>query len=192
MKNIYTIVAALAAVFALSSCATKIVDADYPSQTIYITAAANGSVYTIDKVDTHIAQTPTPGATYRFLIDWDKATFTVPLSVYRAGIDTKGTIKVNLIEDSSIIDDMLIAGTLDESVEVVNKAFLEFPESVTIEEGSNLGKFNAVYDLTYLMANPGKKMAYAFRIECSSKINEKLSYLVVLIDTKVFDDPNLE
>lgn len=49
LKNIILSGCIAAAALTASSCGTKVVDADYPSQKIYLPAAVQSNIYTVDQ-----------------------------------------------------------------------------------------------------------------------------------------------
>lgn len=175
----------------LSSCDVRIVDAEYPSQTLYLPAAVSGPVFLIDKAYEDTGSTPTEGAPSRFVVDWDEFTFSVPLSVYRAGINNDGGVNVSIELDDNIIDDMFIEGDLDsKEVEILDMDLRDCPEKVYIEDGQSSARFNVVIDLAYLMDQSRFKKKFAFAVSIDSKdraLNPKSSKVVVVIDTKLFE-----
>lgn len=183
--------AALLPVFA--GCATKIVDSSYPEQKLYLPAAARGEVYIIESVDTHVAQTPTPGSTFTFTIDWAEGIFRVPLSLYRAGVSNDGNVSARIEDAGGKVTEYMADGTLPADTKPLNEAFYTMPGTVTVADGSSSSVFNIDFDLDYLLMNaPKYKFAVGLTVKSDdAAVNESLATLVILIDTKVFDDPNL-
>lgn len=172
----------------LASCATEVVDAGYPAQKIYLPAAVEGPVYMIDKAEISTGAVPTPGSPYQFLIDYDAATFTVPMSVYRSGVDNKGDVKVDIMLDEDRVYDLILSGDLSEDTVVL--PFCECPSSVTVQDGSSSALFNVVCDLDYLMdsAQRGKMIAFGVSISTDDReLNKDCSSVVFVIDTNLFD-----
>ncbi len=185
---------ALAALLPLfAGCATKIVDSRYPEQKLYLPAAARGDVYVIESVDTHVAQTPTPGATFTFTIDWAEGIFRVPLSLYRAGISNDGDVSAIIVNADDKVTGYINDGTLPADTKLLNEAFYTMPGTVTVADGSSSAIFNIDFDLDYLLMNaPKNKFAIGLAVRSGdAAVNESLSTLVILVNTKVFDDPNL-
>lgn len=180
-----------AAVLILSSCGTKVADAEYPAQKIYLPAAVSSAVYLIDKAEENAGATPTEGSPYKFLIDYDEWTFSVPLSVYRSGVDNKGKVSVDIFMDDDIVYDLILAGEMEQDMEIIPVDLRESAEKVVISDGASSALFNVVIDLDYLMddMNRGRKLAFGVSIDTQDReLNEDCSKLVVIIDTSIFDN----
>lgn len=177
----------------LAGCSTKIVDSQYPEQKLYFPAATRGEVFVIESVDTHVAQTPTPGSTFTFTIDWANGFFRVPLSVYRAGINNNGIANAEISDAWEKVSDMIDDGTLPEGTKLLDEAFYTIPQRVSVADGRSSVIFNVEFDLDYLMSNaPKNKFAVGLTLKGDGvAVNEDYATLVILINTKVFDDPNL-
>ena len=127
LKNIAFVCAGIYAVLAVSSCDVKIVDAGYPSQKIYLPAAVESNIYTVDQANISTGSTPTTGNPYQFLIDYDEGTFTIPLSIYRSGINNDGAVNVDVWLDEELVYDTILDGGLSDDVEVITgDILLEF------------------------------------------------------------------
>lgn len=180
-----------AAVLMLYSCGTKVADAEYPVQKIYLPAAVSSPVYLIDKAEENAGATPTEGAPYKFLIDYDEWTFSVPLSVYRSGVDSKGKVSVGVYMDDDIVYDLILAGELASNMEIIPVDLRECTEKVVIPDGASSVSFNVVIDLDYLMdnMNRGRQLAFGVSIDTQDReLNEDYSRLVVVIDTSIFNN----
>lgn len=192
-QNIKIFALASAMLPLLVACETKVVDSQYPAQKIYLPAASRGTVYTIESVDTHVGNTPTEGATFRFTIDWAESLFNIPMSVYRAGVNNIGGHTVNIYDDGALVEECISNGTLPAGTLRLDEVFYTLPSSVVLPDGKSSASFNLQCDLDYLMSmSPINKFAVGLRIGSSDvAVNEALSSIVILIDTKVFKDPNL-
>ncbi len=189
LKNIiaFSCVAAVSVLLA-ASCDVKIVDADYPSQKIYLPAAVQSNIYTVDQAEISTGSTPTPGSPYQFLIDYDEGTFTVPMSVYRSGINNDGDVKVDIWFDEELVYDMILDGDLSDDVEVITSDLCECPSSVVIPDGQSSAIFNVVLDYYYLLDRPDRQMAFGISIDTEDReLNEDASRVVFVIDTSIFD-----
>lgn len=188
LKNTALACAFAAVAVMLASCDTKVVDADYPAQKIYLPAAVQGQVYMIDKAEISTGSTPTPGSPYQFVIDYDEGTFTVPLSVYRSGIDNDGTVNVDVWLDEDLVYDLILSGDLSKDTEVLT--LCECPSRVQVPDGSDTAMINVVCDLYYLMdsAQKGKMLAFGISISTDDReLNEEYSSVVFVIDTTIFE-----
>ena len=173
----------------LGSCGVKLAEAEYPEQIIYLPAAVQGTVYAIDSPEESAGFTPTEGAPYKFVVDYDEGTFSIPLSVCRSGINDNGRISVSIYPDDDFVYDLILDGTL-EGVEILPSDMVECPVRVVIEDGKPNGKFEVAADLYWLMDRPQRNKIFAFGIAIESgdrKVNESYSRVAVTIDTKIFD-----
>lgn len=187
-KHILTILLAGTALL-LGSCGVKIADAEYPEQMIYLPAAVQGTVYAIDSPEESAGFTPTEGAPYKFVVDYDEGTFSIPLSVCRSGINDNGSISVSVYMDDDLVDDLIISGEL-EGVESLPADMRDCPLRVVIEDGKSNASFEVVADLYWLMDLPQRNKVFAFGVSIEShdrKVNESCSRVVVTIDTRIFD-----
>lgn len=189
LKNIILSGCIAAAAMTASSCGTKVVDADYPSQKIYLPAAVQSNIYTVDQAQISTGSTPTPGSPYQFVIDYDEGTFTVPLSVYRSGINNNGDVNVNIWLDEELVYDAILDGSLSEDVEVISSDMCECPSSIRIEDGKSSALFNVVLDYYYLLDRPDSQIAFGISIDTPDReLNEDASRVIILIDTSIFDE----
>ena len=91
----------------LSSCEYEtIMDADYPDQQVYFPAAQEG-IFVIDNVPVPTLAVPTPGNTYKFTVDLEAKKFSIPLGIYRSGVDNKGSFTVNIAVDTDTVSTLL-------------------------------------------------------------------------------------
>ena len=191
VKNIAFICTGIAAVLAVASCDVKIVNADYPSQKIYLPAAVESNIYTVDQANISTGSTPTPGNPYQFLIDYDEGTFTIPLSVYRSGINNDGAVNVDVWFDEELVYDAILNGELADDVEVITSDILleDVPGNVVVQDGQSSAMFNVVLDYYYLLDRPDSQLAFGISIDCDDReLNEDASRLIVVIDTSIFNE----
>ena len=191
VKNIAFVCAGIYAVLAVSSCDVKIVDAGYPSQKIYLPAAVESNIYTVDQANISTGSTPTTGNPYQFLIDYDEGTFTIPLSIYRSGINNDGAVNVDVWLDEELVYDTILDGGLSRDVEVITGDILleDVPSKVVIPDGQSSALFNVVLDYYYLLDRPDRQMAFGISIDTDDReLNEEASRLIVVIDTSIFDE----
>ena len=187
-KIIAILCISLYAAVTFSACGTDVVDADYPRQKIYLPASVNSQIYTIDKAKISTGSTPTPGAPYQFLIDEEAETFTVPLSVYRSGVNNKGSVKVRIIFDNDLVYDHILSGDLDPSIEAL--LLCDYPETIKIQDGDASALVNVICDLCYIRdaAKKGKKLAFGISIASDDRdVQEGKGSVVFVIDTALFD-----
>ncbi|MGV8090446.1 MAG: discoidin domain-containing protein [Mangrovibacterium sp.] len=173
-------------IFSLYSCEyEKIVDADYPDQTIYMPAAKNG-IYTIDNTPSPTLADPTSGYPYLFVVDVENNAFNIPLAVYRSGLGNKGKFTVNVSVNTDTVASLLASGELSDT-EILPSGKYSLASSVDVLNGQETGKFNLSVDLDFLKSNaPGKKYALGVEIDSPERnINPDLKCVVVLIDTKI-------
>lgn len=185
-QNSRLLVVLFGLVLLLSSCEyQKIVDANYPDQTVYIPIAKNG-VLLIDQLNEPTLANPTPGNPYSFKLDQESNSFTVPLSVYRSGIDNSGEFTVDIEVNEDTINNLISAGDLSD-VELLPSDKYSIESSVIIADGQTVGNFNLIVDLDFIEASsPGKK--YAFGVSISStqrEVSAELNTAVVVIDSKM-------
>lgn len=176
---------------AVCSCGVRIADADYPAQKIYLPAAVSSGIYLIDKAEESSGSVPGGGAPYRFLIDYDEWTFSIPLSVYRSGADSKGDVHVDIYMDDDAVYDLILSGEIDEDIDILPMDLRECPERVVIQDGSLSAPFGVVMDLDFLLDGPqrGKRLAFGISIGTPDReLNVECSRLAVIIDTSVFDN----
>ncbi len=178
-----------------ASCDTKVVDAEYPDQRVYLPAAAatatENCIYTISQAHINPGSTPTEGSPYQFVINEEEGLFSIPLSVYRSGITNDGKVDVTVWFDEDHLGQMYLDGYLSNDVEILDISFRRCPEAVRIRSGESLASFTIDLDLYYLMdqARYGKKFAFAVAIETADRqVNEDLDKVVILIDTQLFEN----
>lgn len=191
MKHKFTLILSSLAIL-FSSCETRIVDSEYPDQKVYLPAAVSGTIYTIDEAYIDTGSTPTEGAPFQFVVDYDEATFTIPLSVYRSGLTNDGNVDVQVWFDDDIIDQMYIDKALDATeVEILDADLRACPDFVRIQSGTSYAPFGIVIDLDYLLDQSRfkKKFAFAVAIDTDDReVNRNFDHVVIVIDTQLFEN----
>jgi hypothetical protein len=177
----------------LASCNyEEYASADYPAQKVYI-PAADGETYLIDNVPVLNLTDPTPGQPYRFVADVAANTFTVPLAVYRSGVDNKGTVNIAVSADNTAVEALIADGELPDT-QLLPGSNYTLSSSATIADGKSVASFELVIDLQFLKANApktadeNKKFAVAVKIASNDReVTPELSTVIVLIDTKMMN-----
>lgn len=169
---------------AFSACEplTPIRDAEYPDQLIYLPAAVRGW-FEINDIDRRIGDPPFPGNPIRYVVNPDERTFSVPLGVYRSGIDNKGTFTVNIEANSDTINDLVAAG--DTVITLLPSSEYTMVNTVDMRDGEELAKFDLVIDLDFLRDH-FPEAVYALGVSVSSPdrdTNPDLSTAIVVIHT---------
>lgn len=184
-----------AAVLLMStSCGTRVADADYPSQRLYLPAAVESTVYIVDQVEISTGNTPTEGSPYQFVLDISERTLTIPLSVYRAGVDNDGDVHVDIWLDGEPVYDAILAGDLGEDVRIMPTDLCECPSRVNIEDGSSSAMFYVECMLDYLLDSPQRDRYVAFGVSIGShdrEVNSECSSVAIVIDTAIFEELGL-
>lgn len=164
-------------VLAVTSCEYKeIADAEYPGQAIYMPAAKSG-IYTIDE----IAESNAP---FRYEVDLSAQKIIVPLAVYRAGVNNKGSITVDIEADrdtvSRVIDSGDLTGEDGHTAELLPEGKYTLPESVRIDDGAESAGISLAIDLPFLLDQSGKHFAVGVKLlRANAKINESLNTVIV-------------
>lgn len=180
---LFTLTALLGSV----SCSyDTITDADYPAQRIYLAAAAEGNIYTIESIPSHSSNTPTPGSVFQFTVDEQARKFNIPLAIYRAGIDNHGEVVTRIAFNTDTVNSLIAAGQLPD-VTLLPADKYTMPSEVRMDEGRSHASFDVSVDLDFLIAQaPDAKLAFGLNItESSREVNEELDALIVVIDTKI-------
>lgn len=173
-------------VMTFSACEfdTRIRDAEYPDQVIYLPAAVGGW-FEINDVARRIGDPPFPGNPYRYIVDLDNRDFIVPMGVYRAGIDNVGVFSVDIVADTDTINDLIAEG--DTVITLLPSSEYTVDNSVEMVEGEELAKFELVVDLDFLLNNYPDNV-YALGVSISSpdrETNPDLSTAIVVIHTRI-------
>lgn len=181
MKIIKSILITALPLLLLASCRKyrDVNDAAYPDQTVYFPAAVNGvstnGIYFINSV-------ATPGFAFRYVADVAAKKLNIPLAVYRAGVNTKGSTTVSIALNTDTVSKFLAAGKFPTGTEALPADKYTFDNSATITDGSDEGNFKLSVDLNFLLANPTKKYAVGLGLSTSSKGLAPSSVLIILID----------
>ncbi len=171
----------------LASCDYReYADSEYPEQSIYMPAAGY-NVYEVKKGVKKIGAHPTEGDRFRYRIEDGK--FVVPLSVYRAGIDRKGTFDVIIQVDTDTISALMNAGTLAPSVKLLGSEHYNIPSIITVLDGHDSEGFDLVVDLAFLLERntnaPDEQFALGVTVSSNARrTNPNLETTIILIDPK--------
>ncbi len=161
-------------------------DADYPEQLIYM-PAANYNPFEINDVEEKTDEHPTEGNIWRYEIDAGNGIFTVPLGVYRSGIDTKGSFGVDIAVNRDTITKLFAAGELDTAtVKMLPTEEFTLPSSITMGDGVGFEPFYLDIDLDFLQEN-APDMKYAIGVQISSderETNPDLELTILVIHTE--------
>lgn len=163
---------------------TQLRDAEYPEQLIYL-PAASGGWFEIDDVSKRFGDPPVPGNTFRYVADVPNNTFTIPLGVYRAGIDNVGAFDVVISANTDTINDIIAEG--DTVITLLPSDEYTLDNSVNMPDGEELGKFELVIDLDFLRNN-FPDMVYALGVSIESderETNPELSTVIITIHTNI-------
>jgi len=159
--------------------------AEYTASKLYMPAAVRG-VFTIDNVPQRVEWLPTPGYAYDFKIDHENNKFIVPLGVYRSGIERKGNIDVNIEVKNDTVNMLIVSEEIPETTEILPANQYNFPTSVTVRDGSELGGFDLEINLDYLLSQPDKIFALGVGISSDKlEVNTNISTTIIVIYTKI-------
>ncbi len=181
MKIFKRIIMLAAPLLLLASCKKyqDIRDASYPDQTVYFPAAVTGvstnGIYSINAV-------AVPGYTFRYVADVPNKKLNIPLSVYRAGVTTKGSVTASVSANTDTVNKFIAAGKFPAGTELLPTDKYTLGNSVTVADGQDAGDFMLSVDLNFLLANPTKKYAIGVALASSSKSLAASSVAIVLID----------
>ena len=169
------------------ACSYKnVVEANYPDQSIYMTTAAAAikapgatGYYTI-------ASVAVPGQTFRYLIDVPGKRLTIPLGIGRSGVYISGKPSVTISLRTDTLTTLNANGLLPTGTDLLPAEKLTIPPT-TILDGSPMStSFAAGIDLDFLLANPGKKYAFAVQIASADiKVEPALNTTLVIVDTRI-------
>ena len=170
---------------------TTVRDADYPDQLIYMPAAVGGR-FVINDIARKIGDTPVPGNPYRYVVDLPNRNFIVPLGVYRAGVDNVGEFTVNIAVNNDTINRIIVEAeadstSADSTISLLPSGQYTMVNSVTMQHGEELAKFDLVIDLDFLRNNYPDSV-YALGVSISSpdrETNPDLSTAIVVIHAKI-------
>lgn len=188
MKTIKLYLLPLFMIATLASCdyETGIRDADYPAQVLYMPAAYSNGRFIIDDITKVIGELPFEGSIYRYKIDTGNRQFIVPLSVYRAGIDNKGEISVDISIDMDTVAN-LNNNSSGYNLLLIPEDKITLPDKVIIKNKEEIGIFDLKIDLDFLLSKFADQN-YGIGITISSKdreVNPKLATTVVIINARI-------
>lgn len=181
MKFFKRILAVAMPMVLLASCKKyqDVRDAAYPDQTVYLPAAVTGisvnGIYSINAV-------ALPGYTYRYVADIPNKKLNIPLSVYRAGVNNKGSVTASVSANTDTVSKFIAAGKFPAVTELLPADKYNLSGSITIPDGQGNGDFVLSVDLNFLLANPTKKYAIGIALASSSKAPGASSVVIVWID----------
>lgn len=151
----------------------------FPEQKIYIPAAVEGissnGVYAINTVAVQ-------DRAFRYVADVPNKKLNIPLAVYRAGIDSKGTVSVNVAVNPDTVARFITLGKLPAGTELLPADKYTLDNSVVINDGAETANFKLSVDLNFLLANLSKKYALGIGALINGKAASTASTVVVLID----------
>ena len=173
-------------VLTFSACepGTPVRDADYPDQVIYLPAAVGGW-FEINDISRIIGDTPVPGSTFRYVVDLANRKFIVPLGVYRAGVTNDGEFTVNIAVNNDTINGIIAAG--DTIITLLPSSQYTLANSVNMQDGEELAKFDLFIDLDFLRNNHPTGV-YALGVSISSpdrETNPELGTAIIVIHTQI-------
>lgn len=164
---------------------TNVRPATYPDQVIYMPAAYGGN-FMINDIARRIGDPPVPGQPFRYVVDTAARTFSVPLSVYRAGINNEGGFTVDIATNSDTITNLITAGKLVNTVPLDQSKY-SVVSSVNMPDGKELASFSLDIDLDFLRQNyPASIFALGVGVSSTQRAsNPKLATTIVVVDTKI-------
>lgn len=158
---------------------------EYPDQMIYMPAAINNNQFLINDLNRIRGEHPVEGNPYKYKVNVDKNEFIVPLSVYRSGINNKGSFNIDVNINNEIIS-MINAEREDPYIIISNDKY-SIVDKIEMKDGEELALFDFVLDLNYLLSNyPNKKLSVGIEISSEEReTNPKLSKVAIVIDSKI-------
>ena len=180
MKFLKSIMALVLPLLLLASCKKyrEIRNAAYTDQKVYLPAAVSGvstnGIYYVNTV-------ASPGYAFRYVADMPNKKLAIPLSAYRSGVNTKGSINASLSVNADTVAKFLIAGKLPSGTELLPADKYSLPNSVTVEDSQDGADFSLSVDLNFLLANPTKKYALGLALSNSKGLGSS-SVAIILID----------
>ena len=178
LKNILALMCIVGLAF--SSCRyVEIADADYLDQTIYMPAAVSG-IYQVNDTNSF--------GTYKYQLDLENNKLVIPLGVYRSGVDSKGSVVIDILVNNDTIQRLNEIGPSEDPeykpYVVIPEDKYSFPEQVVIPDGADNVIFNMTVDLDYLATQPDTKLGVAFEIQSNAiEVNQELNLTVLELNT---------
>jgi len=170
-------------VFCFFSCEFKeIADAEYTAPTIYIPVAVNGIYVLKDTI-------ATGSRNIRYQIDIPNKKFIVPMSVYRSGINNKGSLNIDISVNNDTINKLIAEGNLVDSngrnLELIPSDKYTLTPSVVIENGEEWKSIILEVDLNYISTKANKRLALAVTVKSPQiETSPKLGTAIIEIDTR--------
>lgn len=181
MKVIRFITASAILPALLFSCTKykEIGDATFSDQQIYMPAAVEGNstngIYSINKV-------AVPGQVFRYTADVAGKKLNIPLSIYRSGATTKGSVNVTVAANTDTAAKLLAAAKFPAGTEVLASGKYNVPSTVTIADGADYASVALSIDLDFLLANTTKKYAIGVGVSSPDRKTGQYGTAVLLID----------
>lgn len=173
----------------LFSCENETIvrDAEYPAQSIYLPAAYTNGQFVIDDITRKRGEQPVEGYLYRYIIDNDANKFSVPLSVYRAGVNNNGNFRIDIEVNNDTITKLNADRDLPDMLHIIPEDKYSMVNSVEMRSGKEIAQFDLHIDLDYLLDNyPDKLFALGIHISSDEReVNPDLSTAVVIIHSKI-------
>ena len=116
-----------------TSCEYKeVADAEYSDQILYMPGAKSG-IYRVNEISQN-------NAPYRYRLDMENKKVIVPLGIYRAGVNNKGNVNVDIIIENQIVQEFIAGGELTDeesglTSEILPQDKFSVPSSVQIKSG---------------------------------------------------------
>lgn len=189
MKTIKIYLLLLCMIAALPACdyETGIRDAEYPDQVLYMPAAYPNGRFVIDDITKVTGELPFEGSLYRYKIDTENRHFIVPLSVYRAGIDNKGEINIDISLNSDTVVNLNKSNSLGYSLLTIPKDKISITDKTTLKNNEEIVVFDLKIDLDFLLSKFDNQN-YGIGVNISSKdrdVNPLLATTIVIINTRI-------
>lgn len=161
----------------LGSCTyEELPEADYPQQVLYMPAAKNG-LFSITGISTT--------GTYKFTVNVGEKKLIIPLSVFRGGVTTEGSVPVMITANADTVSKLISASALVGTM-LLPADKLTLPAAVTLDDGKTSAPFDLRIDLDYLRANPGQKLAIGVSIaSAQATVNPLLRTTVISLDPAI-------
>lgn len=155
------------------------------AQQLYLPAATYNIYEVKDSAKNYAV--PTPGKQKRYILTADK--MIIPLSVYRSGLNTKGSAAVNIEINNDTIVQMINKGLLSNAVPLPLSA-MSVPSSVVVPDGEDIGKLELQVDLMLLTQNPENRYATAITISSNERlVTPNLKTAIIVIDADLAGKP---
>ena len=185
MKRLYILIFSIL----ILSCESETIvrNADYPAQSVYLPAAIKDGRFIINDITRKKGEQPIKGYLYRYIVDEASNKFIVPLYVYRAGVDNKGSFTVGVSVANDTLSILNKGKAPEEQLIALPEDKYSIENSVDVMDGQESSRFSLAVDLDFLMKNyPDKLFATTVKISCADrKVSSGLGTVIVVIDTKI-------